>query len=148
MSPSTVTHQVVSWALARPTQIAQCDTEDAGAQHVVGVAGKPAAIQRPVEWASMQAVVRAHRTRSSQAGADPEGWVLRVHTGQCWKDGGQKKHFRSRYHLHHSRHLVAAETFSKNNPLSFVKFINSIRPIRLQDCCIDNNTLQFYRGFI
>lgn len=91
MAAAAVTHQVVSGALARAAQVAQCDAEDAGAEHAVGVAGEPPAVQRPVERAGVQAVVRAHRTRGGQAGADPKSRVLGVHAGQRWKDGGQKQ---------------------------------------------------------
>lgn len=61
--PATVTHQVVSRTLTRAAQVAQSDAEDTGAEHAIGVAGKPSTIQRPVERAGMQAVVGADRTR-------------------------------------------------------------------------------------
>lgn len=82
MPATAVTHQVVARALTRATQVTQRDAEDAGAEHAVGAAGKPSAVQRPVERAGVQAVVRADRTCGGQAGADLEGRVLRVHAGQ------------------------------------------------------------------
>lgn len=90
MPPAAVAHQVVAWLLTRAAQVAQRDAEDAGTEHAVGVAGNPSAVQRPVERAGVQAVVRSDRTRGGQAGADPKGRILRMHAGHRWRTRGQK----------------------------------------------------------
>lgn len=92
--PAAVTHQVVPRALARAAQVAQRNAEHAGTEHAVGVAGKPSAVQRPVERAGVQAVVSTDRTRGRQAGADPKGRVLRMHACHRWKDGYRIREYR------------------------------------------------------
>lgn len=60
VTPAVVAHEVVSGALAGPGEPREGDAEHGGAQNAVGAAGKPLAIQRPVQRACVNAVVWIH----------------------------------------------------------------------------------------
>lgn len=141
MPPATVTHQVVPRALARAAQVAQRDAEDAGAEDAVRVAGKPSAVQCPVERAGMQAVVGAHRTRGRQAGADVKSRVLRMHAGHRCKDGyrtrGHKVSLKSWYcSMHQSSHktviLSPASPFFSQIRLNKTQIVTGLRKQEVQ----------------